>query len=548
MLKYLTLSHFVLVESLNIEFQSGFTTITGESGAGKSILLSALGLLLGERANTEAIRPGADKADVSAEFDLQNLPHLRQQLDDDELAGDEPDQCLIRRVVSRQGRSRAFVNGIPVTTHYLRELGQSLVEIHGQNEHQRLTDRANQLSMLDDFAGLKKQVTRVQKTWFDWVETQQTITQLNASLSSANDRRDLLTYQLDELNSLALQEGEFADIEQEHKRLSNAQATLEVLFHAINAIEEGDALRHASAGLDQIDDHHDAISGARANLTDALSLLDDCAHDLRRYQDQIVIDPEALSQLEDRLRTVLDLARKHRVDPNALHQHTDLLQQELDGLQADDSRLFELEQKLDTLQAAYRKAANTLSKARRKAAPEFAEMVSRYMQLLGIQDGQFAIEFEAAEWELGIERAQYMITTNPNFPAGSLTQVASGGEQTRIALAIQIVAAEHSAMPCLILDEADVGVGGTTADTVGRILRGLGAHTQVICITHAPQVAALGNNHFRVSKTAEQTDIENLDGTLRIDELARMLAGSGITDQTREYAASLLAESGEEVH
>lgn len=548
MLKYLTLSHFVLVESLNIDFQSGFTTITGESGAGKSILLSALGLLLGERANTEAIRPGADKADVSAEFDLQNLPHLRQQLDDDELAGDDPDQCLIRRVVSRQGRSRAFVNGIPVTTQYLRELGESLVEIHGQNEHQRLANRSNQLSMLDDFAGLKKQVARVQKTWFDWVETQQSITQLNASLSSANDRRDLLTYQLDELNSLALQKGEFAEIEQEQKRLSNAQTTLEVLFRAINAIEEGDALRQASASLDQIDDHHDAINGARANLADALSLLDDCAHDLRHYQDQIVIDPEALNQIEDRLRTVLDLARKHKVDPNALHQHTDQLQQELDGLQADDSRLFELEQKLDALQAAYRKAANTLSKARRKAAPEFAQMVTRYMQLLGIQDGQFAIEFEAAEWELGIERAQYMITTNPNFPAGSLTQIASGGEQTRIALAIQIVAAEHSAMPCLILDEADVGVGGTTADTVGRILRGLGAHTQVICITHAPQVAALGNNHFRVSKSAEQTDIQNLDGALRIDELARMLAGSGITDQTREYAASLLAGSGEEVH
>lgn len=548
MLKHLTLSHFVLVESLNIDFQSGFTTITGESGAGKSILLSALGLLLGERANTEAIRPGADKADVCAEFDLQSLPALQQRLTDDELADDEPGQCLIRRVVSRQGRSRAFVNGVPVTTQYLREMGESLVEIHGQNEHQRLTNRTNQLNMLDDFAGLKQQVSHVHQTWQEWVAAQQTIAELNASLSSASDRRDLLTYQLNELNELALKSGEFSDIEREHKRLNNARATLEVLFDAITALEDSDGLRQASARLDQIDDDHDAVNGARANFTDALSLLDDCAHDLRRYQDQIVIDPDALNLIDERLNTILDLARKHRVDPQTLHQFADRLQQELDGLQADDSLLLELEQKRQKLQAKYRKAATVLSKARRKAAPDFAKMVSRYMQLLGISDGTFNIDFEEAEWELGLERARYMITTNPNFPAGSLTQVASGGEQTRIALAIQIVAAEHSALPCLILDEADVGVGGTTADTVGRILRDLGAHTQVICITHAPQVAALGNNHFRVSKTAEQTDIQCLDPSLRIDELARMLAGSGITEQTREYAASLLAASGEEVH
>ncbi|NKC00177.1 MAG: DNA repair protein RecN [Pseudomonadales bacterium] len=548
MLKQLTLKNFVLVEALDIDFNVGFTTITGESGAGKSILLSALGLLLGERANTEAIRPGAAKADVSAEFDLSKLPALQTQLASDELEGDEPTQCLVRRVVSNQGRSRAFVNGVPVTTQYLRHMGQQLVEVHGQNEHQSLSNRTNQLSMLDDFAGLANKVDKVRKGWVQWQNALQKIAELEAALNSAANRKDLLTYQLDELQTLALAAGEFERVDKEHKRLANAQTTLESLFSASQALEDVDPLRQASSALETIQDDHDALVSARANLTDALSLIDDAVHDLRQYQELVVIDPEALRAMEDRLNAVLDLARKHRVEAYALHHQTDLLQEELDGLEADDSTLLSLTAELDELEATYRKAAKTLSNARRKAAPKFAAMVGHYMQLLGIGDGAFAIEFEDVEWELGTERVTYMVTTNPNFPAGSLTQIASGGEQTRIALAIQIVAAEHSALPCLILDEADVGVGGTTADTVGRILRNLGTHTQVICITHAPQVAALGNNHFRVTKQDEHTDIENLDDAHRIDELARMLAGSGITDQTRDYAASLLKASTEEPH
>lgn len=548
MLKQLTLKNFVLVESLDIDFRSGFTTITGESGAGKSILLSALGLLLGERANTEAIRPGAAKADVSAEFDLSNLPALQMQLASDALDGDEPTQCLIRRVVSNQGRSRAFVNGIPVTTQYLRKMGQQLVEVHGQNEHQSLNNRTNQLKLLDDFAALTNKVEKVRRGWSHWQTAVQEIATLEAIHSSTADRKDLLTYQLDELQTLALAAGEFERIEKEHKRLANAQTTLESLFSASQALEDVDPLRQASSALTTIRDDHDAITSGRANLTDALSLIDDAAHDLRRYQEQVVIDPEALRSMEERLNAILDLARKHKVAGNTLHLQTERLEEELNGLEADDSRLLSLTAELTGLEVTYRKAAKSLSSARRKAGPKFSTMVGHYMQLLGISDGAFAIEFEDAEWELGMERVSYMITTNPNFPAGNLTQIASGGEQTRIALAIQIVAAEHSALPCLILDEADVGVGGTTADTVGRILRNLGEHTQVICITHAPQVAALGNNHFRVIKQDEHTDIENLDDARRIDELARMLAGAGITDQTRDYAASLLQASTEEPH
>ena len=548
MLKQLTLKNFVLVESLDIDFQKGFTTITGESGAGKSILLSALGLLLGERANTEAIRPGTDKADVSAEFDLSAQPQLQLQLENDELEGDDPNQCLIRRVVFKQGRSRAFINGIPVTTQYLRALGEHLVEVHGQNEHQRLHNRTKQLAMLDDYAGLQKKVAKVMESWQAWQSALQRITELESSLNAATDRKELLTYQLEELTTLSLQAGEFAQLEQDHKRLASAQATLETLYATIQALEETDELRRANTQLDGIDDNHEAFASARANLADALSLLDDAAHDLRRFQDHVIIDPEALQLTEERLNTVLDLARKHRVDAHVLHEHAEALQAEMDNLSADDSMLETLKTQVEELEGAYRKAAKSLSVARKKAAPKFSSMVGHYMQLLGIASGAFEIEFEDAEWEFGFERVTYLVTTNPNFPAGALTQIASGGEQTRIALSIQIVAAEHSALPCLVLDEADVGVGGTTADTVGRILRDLGAHTQVICITHAPQVAALGNNHFRVVKEDEHTDIEPLTETLRIDELARMLAGSGITDQTRDYAESLLKGSVEEPH
>ena len=548
MLKQLTLKNFVLVESLDIDFQKGFTTITGESGAGKSILLSALGLLLGERANTEAIRPGTDKADVSAEFDLQSQPSLRAQLTEDELEGDDPEQCLIRRVVSKQGRSRAFVNGIPVTTQYLRSLGEHLVEIHGQNEHQRLNSRTNQLAMLDDFAGLQKKVSGVREAWLTWQNAKEKIAELEDALNSATDRKELLTYQLEELTSLSLQAGEFAKLEEDHKRLANAQQTLETLYVTIDALDKLDDLRRARSSLDEIGDTHDALESARSNLTDALSLIDDTGHDLRRYQDHVVIDPEALKLTEERLNLVLDLARKHRVDAHLLHEHAEALQLEMDGLTADDSTLEQLKSDVEKLEASFRKAAKSLSTARKKAAPKFSAMVGHYMQLLGISAGEFDIQFEDSEWEFGYDRVTYLVTTNPNFPAGALTQIASGGEQTRIALSIQIVAAEHSALPCLILDEADVGVGGTTADTVGRILRDLGSHTQVICITHAPQVAALGNNHFRVVKEDEHTDIEPLDDALRIDELARMLAGSGITDQTRDYAESLLKGSVEEPH
>ncbi len=543
MLKHLTLKNFVLVDNLEIEFGVGLTTITGESGAGKSILLSALGLLLGERANTDQIRPGTDRADVSAEFDLASLPHLVNLLEQEDLDADPGEPLLVRRVVTAQGRSRAYVNGVPVTTQFLRGLSDHLVDIHGQHEHLKLSDRNHQLTLLDDYVAKPKLLSETRETWGRWQACVAEIERLKQAHTETTDRRDLLTYQLAELEELDLSPGDVESTEREHKRLAQAQDIAVIISQVAEAVDNLDNIRHAATQLGGIDDDHAHLTSAQANLNDALALIEDAGIDIRRYQDQVVIDPEALSDLESRLNTILDLARKHRVEAKALPEHTEALTAELSALDADDSKLLELEGQVDSLKQAYDTAAEKLSKARHKAAPKFSKAVASHMTKLGIKQGGFEVAFEAGEWEHGTERVDFMVTTNPNFPAGTLKQIASGGEQTRIALSIQIVAAQTSALPCLILDEADVGVGGTTADTVGRLLRELGNHTQVICITHAPQVAALGNNHFRVVKEGEHTNIYSLDQKRRVEELARMLAGSDITDQTRDYAAALLEDA-----
>lgn len=546
MLKQLTLKNFVLVESLDIDFHPGLTTITGESGAGKSILLNALGLLLGERANTDVIRPGADRADVTAEFDLSDLPELAQQLEADDLQSEPAGQCLIRRLVSRQGRSKAYINNIPVTTQYLRALGQTLVDVHGQHEHLRLADRSVQLGMLDDYAAQGKRAREVADAYRAWQKIVQDIEQRTRAQEAAKDKQALLSYQVEELHALGLKPGEFEQLEIDQRRLAQAQTTLEVLAGAQERLEELDHLRHAGTRLDQIKDNHSALVSARENLQTALSLLDDAAHDLRNYEDQVVVDPDALSEVDARLSTVLDLARKHRVDGAELADLSERLQADLQDIDAADELLEKLNEQAAKAQAEFFSLAQKLSKARRKAAPKFCKAVTEYMQMLGIKSGVFDIAFSEQESEHGIDRVEYRVTTNPDFPPGSLNQIASGGEQTRIALAIQIVAAAQTQQPCMILDEADVGVGGTTADTVGRILRTLGERCQVICITHAPQVAALGDHHLLVQKDGANTHIQALDVDLRVHELARMLAGADITEKTMDYAATLLNEGQRE--
>ena len=543
MLNQLTIRNYVLVDHLDIDFAPGLTGITGESGAGKSILLGALGLLMGERARTDSVRPGAEKADVSAEFALRKDSELHRKLLTDELIEADDDCCLVRRVVNAEGRSRAFINNVPVTVNYLKEATEHLVDIQDQDQHQRLSDRNVQRSMLDEYAEAKLVAEKVSTLWRDWQSSLAEIEQLQSAIAEQEDRKDLLSYQIEEFEALSFVEGELATLEIEHKRLSQAQSILSELAQVRASMENLDDLRQASKILEGIDDNHSALDAGVETLNSAIALIDDTNKDLRHYSEQVIVDPQTLADTEARLEQIYGLARKHRVQPEQLAEHAQSLRKEFDAIASDRSNLEQLTAQEAEQQRAFKEQAKELSSLRTKKAKSFGSAVDEQMRALGIKEGELSIVFHPQQSEHGLEQIEFHVRTNKSFDAGPLNRIASGGERTRINLAIQIVAAQRSQLPCLILDEADVGVGGTTADTVGRILRDLAERSQVICVTHAPQVAARSHNHMCVVKREAETDITDLNFEQRVEELARMLAGADVTDKTRDYARTLLNEA-----
>jgi DNA repair protein RecN (Recombination protein N) len=545
MLKSLTVQNFALVDELEVQFDAGLTVITGESGAGKSILLGALGMVLGDRAASDTIRPGTPRADVSAEFDLAAQPEIQALLADQTLEDpDQPERLLVRRVINRDGRSRAFVNGTPVTLGVLRSLTAGLIDIHGQDDHQHLADPDVQLSLLDGY-GVDQEVLGACRDCFRaWKTAATELASRTAAVRSQEDRASLLTYQLAELEEADPGPGEFEEVEQTHRRLSQAQALRAGINEVQSALEAAAGFDQACTALSRLQDDHPDLESARATLLTITDLRADALRDLRAFEDSLAVEPERLGELEARLSALHELARKHKVNPEALPELVDELRQELQAIGTDRSNLTDLEEAVNRLQADYRQHAAVLSRQRREAAEGFCTAVSEHINTLGIKGGALALEFHPAETESGAERVEYLCTTNPRYPAAPMARIASGGERTRIGLAIEIVAAERTRLPSLILDEADVGVGGTTADVVGRLLRSLAQHTQVVCITHAPQIAALGQTHLKVSKDGEQdTRIAVLGHRERVDELARMLAGARITKNSREYARTLLQEA-----
>lgn len=545
MLKQLTVTDFALVSFLDVDLTSGLTVITGESGAGKSIVLGALGLVIGERANTEVIRHGAQRAVVSAEFELDEKTDAYAYLMELALADeDQPGRCLVRRVVSRDGRSRAFINGTPVTRQVLRTFTEGLIDIHGQHENQRLASKDVQLALLDDYGVIDADLQSLRASYRAWRDDLAAADRLRGLLASREDRASLLNYQLEELATLALAEGEFERIEKEHKRLSQAHDLRETVAVSLTSLEDMDPLRRTVRALEGIDDDQVQLVAAEEFLTSALSLIDDAMRDLRGYDDTLEVDPEHLTTIDARLALVHELSRKHQVMPADLASHYAKLQDELNTISMDRTEFDALLESAQRHATAYKKCAMVVSKQRHSAANGFSAAVSRCIKTLGIEGGELSLKFSPDESERGLESVEFRILTNPNYPSASLSKIASGGERARISLAIQVVAAQKTALPCLVLDEADVGVGGTAADVVGRLLRALAQHTQVICVTHAPQVAALGDHHLRVHKDAEQdTHIEPLAEDTRIDELARMLAGADVTEESRDYARTLLKEA-----
>ena len=546
MLRALNIRNFALVEALDIEFGAGLTVITGESGAGKSILLDALGLVLGSRARSSQIRPGAESCDVSAEFDIRDhAPSLDALHGLDLFAAGEDATCLVRRVAG-EGRSRAFVNGTPTNLAVLQSLTEPLVDIHGQHEHRQLLHRDAQRRLLDEFGVDATLLADTAASYRERAALAQQLAKRRAELGLLRERESLLRYQVDELAALGEAVYEVEELAARHRRLSRAQELMAAIGGAVVELDEdliGRVSRLANL-LEGLDDDHASLATATELTSTAHTHLEEALAELRHYLSTFPDDDSELAQLDQSLTALHDMARKHRVPTADLSAHLDRLRTELATLAKGEADVDDLAARAAAAEQRFQTAAQALSKARRQAAVPFADHVTATLRQLGLSGASLRVAFEPAESAAGLETVQFNAVTNPRYAAASLADIASGGELSRIALAIQVAAAERSRLPCLILDEADIGVGGTTADVLGRLLQRLSKKTQVIAITHAPQIAALGEAHLKVVKTsAQDTVIRALRGAERTEELARMLGGRTVTDESRAYAETLLADA-----
>ncbi|WP_417685152.1 DNA repair protein RecN [Pseudidiomarina gelatinasegens] len=556
MLLHMQIRNLAVVRQLDVDFISGMTAITGETGAGKSIALDALGLCLGNRADVDLIRADAEKAEVTATFHLNEATSPgRQWLAEQELQDDEPSACVLRRLITREGRSKAWINGYPVTVSQLKQLAPLLVNIHGQHEHQLLTRPEHQLSLLDAYArhqGLLDDVQNAYQTWYSLRKQQKQLLQQQSDVES---RMQLLRYQVTELNEFALAEGEYVELEQQHKRLTNSAALLEDSGFALNAIYEGEhnnafsLLQNAVSRLEQQLDTDPALTEAVRMLKDASVQVEEAARELRHYQDNIELDDEQLITAERRVSQAVHLARKHQLEPSQLPQHHQQLLTELNQLESNQAESVDIDARVESAAAKYRQVATKLSESRKKAAHELSERIAKSMQQLNMPHGRFVIDVDhqaqapATRW--GTDEVCFTVTANPGQPLQPLAKIASGGELSRISLAIQVITSSQLTTPTLMFDEVDVGVSGATAATVGKLLRQLGESNQVICVTHLPQVAAKAHQQLRVDKVTDgastETHMVSLDQNARVIELARLLGGDEITETTKANAAELLA-------
>lgn len=558
MLVHLHVRNFAVVRQLDVDFKKGMTAITGETGAGKSIALDALGLCLGDRADSDAIRPGAEKAEVIASFQLQTSGPAQAWLDEQELSDeDEPEQCVLRRVITREGRSKAWINGCPVNVTQLKQLAPLLVNIHGQHEHQLLTKPEHQLELLDAYARHNDLLTEVSDAYRHWYSLRKEQKQAMQQQEERQARAQLIRYQVEELDQFALQEGEYEELEQLHKKLSNSSALQEDSQFAVNALFEGEhnnaygLVQAAVQRLEQQLDNDPALEPAVKMLTEASVQIEEAARELRHYSDAIELDEQALVNAEKRVTQAVQLARKHQLEPTALPALHQQLKAELAELDAAADALAHSDEAVQAAAQLYRKCAAKLSSQRQAAAKELSEQISQSMRELNMPHGRFVIAVEhqadAPATRVGTDQVQFQVTTNPGQPLQPLARVASGGELSRISLAVQVIAAAQMTTPTLMFDEIDVGVSGATAATVGKLLRQLGQQNQVICVTHLPQVAAQAHQQLRVDKTTDgehtETQMVALAKDDRIIELARLLGGDRITDTTKANAKELLANA-----
>ncbi|MCA7086228.1 DNA repair protein RecN [Cupriavidus sp. DB3] len=553
MLRSLSIRDFVIVDTLDLDFTAGFTVFTGETGAGKSILIDALALVLGERADAGVVREGAARASVSATFSTH--PALDAWLNEQALAEDDGN-VLLRRVVDANGRSKAFINGNAATLAQLREVGDQLVDIHGQHAHQLLLRPDAQRLLLDAHAGLTAQAAAVAEAWRTWracVRQREAVEQQSREMQLERER---LEWQVGELDKLAPQAGEWEAIQGEHKRLSHAANLLEGGRAALDALSEADgavlsALNAMAHRLRQLAEVDPALADVVTALEAAEVQAEEAAHSLTRYVDRLELDPERLQVVEERMQALHTAARKFRVPPEQLPEELLARRQQLDDLQAAQD-LNKITAREAAARAAYLTIARHLSDSRREAAERLSAAVTEAMQGLSMAGGSFTVALHPLEEGAshGLEQVEFLVAGHAGVSARPLAKVASGGELARISLAISVITSEAAPTPTLIFDEVDTGIGGAVAEVVGRRLQELGRARQVLCVTHLPQVAAQAGTHLLVSKetvgdggeAVTRSQIRVLDAAGRVVETARMLGGATVTATTLQHAEEMLAQ------
>ena len=552
MLAQLTISNFAIVRELEIDFHSGMTAITGETGAGKSIAIDALGLCLGGRAEADMVRRGASRADLCARFALKDTPAAQRWLEENQLESGR--ECLLRRVISTDGRSRGFINGTAVPLSQLRELGQLLIQIHGQHAHQLLTRPEHQKTLLDGYTGEYALTQLMAGHYRQWHQSCRELAQHQQQSQERAARADLLQYQLKELNEFCPQQGEFEQIDEEYKRLANSGQLLSTCQHTLTVMADGEEanlqsqLYAAKQLVSELVGMDSKLSSVLDMLEEASIQLSEATDELRHYNDRLDLDPNRLFELEQRISRQISLARKHQITPEELPAFYQALLEEQRLLDDSAGSLESLSQTVVEHHQLALETARQLHAARQRSADELTRLITESMHSLSMPHGVFAIDIAFDERHLtaeGADRIEFRVTTNPGQPLQPIAKVASGGELSRIALAIQVITARKMETPALIFDEVDVGISGPTAAVVGKLLRQLGESTQVMCVTHLPQVAGCGHHHFIVCKETDgemtETHMHPLDKRARLQELARLLGGSEVTRNTLANAKELLA-------
>ena len=551
MLLALSLQNFVIVEKLNLNFQNGFTVLTGETGAGKSITLDAIALLLGDKADYSQIRTGANEAQLSALFDISEHPALQAELREQGLLDEDSSELAIRRTIDIKGKSRSYINNQAATLAQLKHIGSQLIDIHGQNAHHSLNQEAAQRQLLDAFSGSLKLVEQTQAAYQAWQSAQQALNEAQTQAENIAIERERLEWQYNELDQLAPEAGEWESLNQSHDSLANAAELLQAASEVQDYIDNDNGIARqisrSQRTLNKLEHIEPRFAESLEMLDSIEAELSEISRNLGDVLSDIEINPHELQAKEERIGDLMSTARKYRIEPEELPNKLAEIQAALQQLEA-ATDIEALQKNVAQAQDAYMQIAQQLSSARHKAASKLAHETTEHMQTLAMKGAKFHIELQpSSPTAHGLEHIQYQVAANKGTPLRPLNKVASGGELARISLSIQVVTSQYTQVPTLIFDEVDTGIGGGVAETVGRALRTLGKQHQVLAITHLPQVAACGEHHWQVAKHSdgEQTvsEISVLDDSTRVNEIARMLGGEKITDTTRQHAAEMLANA-----